>query len=192
MTAATAETEQQTEMVTFNSRSENQILTRRPPRNEINEFGQKTVVTEEEWFDRMRAREEDTGESFDDTPWRVEFANHIFETDHPKLLRWLRQHDKLGVDAPGGFWEVPPTEDELRPTPADQYRAIAQAQAIKDQTASLDALADILLDEKETHNRPAIIASAEAALSVRAEEPSESEADAGETGNGDPESTAKP
>lgn len=186
------ETEQTTEMVTFNSRSENQILTRRPPRNETNEFGQKTVVTEEEWFDRMRQRQEETGEPFDDTPWRVEFKNYVFKTDHPKLIRWLRQHDKLGVNAPSGFWEVPPTEDELRPTPAEQFLAIAQAQTLKSAQEATEALFQIRDNERDTHNRPAVIGAAEAAIAVIAEEPSESEADAGETGNGDPESTAKP
>lgn len=189
MPTATAETETQT--VTFNSRSHNQILTRRPPRNETNEFGQKAVVTEEEWFARKRQEQEETGESFDDTPWRVEFVNHVFKTDHPKLLRWLRQHPKLGVNAPSGFWEVPPTEDELRPTPAEQFIAIAEAQKLDPDEAS-EALFQIRDNERDTHNRPAVIGAAEAALSVIAEEPSESEADAGATGNGDPESTAKP
>lgn len=179
MTTA-VETEQTTEVVTFNSRSENQILTRRPPRNEVNEFGQKTVVTEQEWFDRMR----ESGEEFDDTPWKVEFQHHIFKTDHPKLLRWLRQHDKLGVNAPSGFWEVPPTEDELRPTTAEQFLAIAQA------SGDANALLDIRDAERDTHNRSAVIEAAEAAASVVGDEPSESEAAAGSTG--DPPSTSAP
>jgi hypothetical protein len=181
------ETEQPQETarkVTFNSRSENQILTRRPPRNEINEFGQKTVLTEAEWF----ARKEESDEDFDDTPWKVEFSGHIFETDHPKLIAWLRQHRNLGVDAPSGFWEVPPTEDELLPTPADRFKEIAVAQAM---AAPLEALKEIREAEENSHNRIAVLQAADAAIELYDDEPSESEAAAENPDTGDSSSTSK-
>jgi len=180
-TATESPAEQAT--TTFNSISPNQVLTRRAERHIDNGLGGKEVLTEGEWFQRM----EDKGEDFDRTPWKVEFVNHIFSTEDPTLVSWLRDHKNFNTNAPGGFYEVGAAPDEPKPTRAEQSKRIAKA------SAALDAvqLTEIIDGECDTHNRPEVIDAAEAALQVILEGPSESEAGAG-NGNGAQKSTSPP
>lgn len=177
------ETEIPTETVTFTSISPNQVLTRRAERHVDNGLGGKEILTEREYFQRM----EDKGEEFDRTPWKVEFDNHIFTVDETykrerglsesevqNLLKWLRNHHAFNVNAPSGFYEQGAAPDEPQPTLAHQMKRIAETTA----EADVDSLQAVLDLERNTHNRPAILQAAEAALRTFAGG-SESEAGAG-------------
>lgn len=178
MTATATETE----TVIFNSKSPNQILTRRPERHVPDGFGGRIPLTESEWF----AQQEEKGEPFDDAPWKVEFKDHVYKAKHPTIIEWLRKHDKLGSSGPSGFYEADPLPEDLKPTQIEQFKAIAKAQDDSD----WDQIVAIQEQERQTHNRPVVIEAAEAAKSVLAEEPSKSEAVAGSPG--DPPSTSTP
>lgn len=183
-------TETKGQKVRFASKYTGLVLTRIPERTVRDEFGNPRTISRSDW---IAQREEDNRkrvangldpEPIDRSPWKVEFDNTgNFETDDPVLIDFLRNHDKFGVDAPSGFDEIPPSAEELRPTPQERFQEIAAAQRIEDEGPRVDALADILQDEKATHNRPVVIQATDAALLVATDEPAESEGDA-ETGNG--------
>lgn len=175
------ETPEKTETVTFLSRSENQVLTRRSATVIRDDLGHKVTIGFEQWLEQQEQKNHErvlAGADplpIDDTPWAVKFKNYEFETDHPKLIEWLRGHRLCGhPDIPSGFIEVQAPAGEREPKEVDQLRAIVEAQA----DLEADKVNDVLELERETHNRPAIIQTAEAALRKLAESPSEPEGDA--------------
>lgn len=179
MPAAT-ETPTKTESVTFMARSENQVLVRRSARHVTDEYGRRELLGFEEYLQQQKDRNEKREDEgldplpIDDTPWKVQFEKHLFTTDHPKLIAWLRQHSKLNFNGPSGFYEDGNAPNEPKPRMQDQMAAIIDAQGDLD----VERLQDVLKVERDTHNRPVIIQAAEAAIRKLAEGPSESGADA--------------
>lgn len=175
MTSATAEKTER-EVVTFISRSPNQIITRiaedtvhdlrgRP----IEQINQATELRklEEENRTRLARGEEPVSEerlAHVRAPWKIEFGTvdppNNFRTDDAVLIDFLRNHENFNVDGPSGFWELGAAPDEPKPTMTEQTVALGKAQALGD----IDEVEAILKLEKETHNREAIIEGAEAAL----------------------------
>jgi hypothetical protein len=179
MSTATAEPRTK---VTFVSRSPDQVLTRRAVRYVANDYGSRVAVTEDEWKSRM----EEEGKEYDDTPWKAEFRDHTFSTDHPGLIEWLRGHKNFGViTAPGGFYEESPVVDPVDAV-AEPMKRIARA-SVKSDVDDLVALKD---EELAGQNRSTIIEAVDAALTTILED-SESETDAGDPDNGDPPSTSQ-
>lgn len=189
-TQTDAPAEQATESAVFHGKSPNLVLTRRSPRHVDDGMGGKVVLGYEEWMERQREKNHEREVAgldplpIDDTPWRVEFHHHIFKTDHPQLIAWLRSHPNLNAVTPTGFFESGRAPDEPRPTIGERMTAIAEATADVD----VDALKAELDDERATHQRAPIIQAAEAALRRFAEAP-EPGADGG-TGDGDQPSTS--
>ena len=101
-------TETPTETVTFNSKSPNLVLTRRQARHVDNGLGGKMVLGFEEWVERQKEKNHERELSgldplpIDETPWKVEFHNHVFKTDNEGLIEWLRGHRNLNANAPSG------------------------------------------------------------------------------------------
>lgn len=186
-------TETPTETVAFNSKCPNLVLTLRPERHVDDGMGGKVKQTFEMWLDSQRQKNHEREVAglppleIDETPWKVEFHHHTFRTDSPRLIERLRAHVGYNAATPNGFFEVGRAPDEPRPTLTEQMTAIAEAQGNLD----ADALANLLDSERENHNRPAVIQAAEVALRVMAEGPSGLEGDAGQTGDGDPQSTSR-
>lgn len=185
-TASTEDTAAAVAPVTFISISANQVLVRRPERFVDNGMGGKVRQNFEDWLEAQRKQNHERELShleplpIDETPWKVEFENHVFDTSDPKLIEWLRGRDTFNVVGPSGFYEQGAAPDEPRPTLAEQAVKIARASA----EADVDAINDVLRLEKDTHNRVPIIQAAEAALRSFAEG---SEPDSG-SATGDPSS----
>jgi hypothetical protein len=185
MATATAETTQeQGQKVRFGSKYQGLILTRVQERTVFDGFGRPRPQNQDEWIREQEAKNDEREARgvdplpIDRSPWKVEFdGNGMFETEDPILIDFLRGHDNFGMDRPSGFHEIPPTDDELKPTPSEQRKAIARASAERD----VDALAEIRKQEEDTHNRPEIVELAVASIEAFAERPPESGADA-ETG----------
>jgi hypothetical protein len=174
------ETPTKTEEVSFLARSKDQVLVRRSATLGEDAFGHKMVVGFEQWLEQQEKRNHELKVAglepleIDDTPWRVEFKNFLFKTDHPKLIAWLRSHRLIDFDGPSGFYEADVAVEEQKPTLSEQMAAIIEAQGDFD----VEKLQGVLETERETHNRPAIIQAAEAAVRKLAEVPSGSEGDA--------------
>lgn len=189
----TAATEIPTETVTFNSKSPNLALTRRPPRKVDDGMGGKIAQGFEEWVERQREQNHQRELAgleplpIDETPWKVEFHHHVFKTSDSGLIAWLRSHKNFNTNGPTGFYEAGAAPDEPKPTLNEQMTAIIDAQAELD----VDRLTALIDAERGTHNRPAVLQAAEAALRKLAEGAPEPGADAG-TGNGDSSSTSPP
>jgi hypothetical protein len=90
-----------------------------------------------------------------ETPWEVEFKRGQFKTDDPVLIEWLRDHPDNGT------FYVEQGVDEPRPLVGDQLAAIMSAAAQGD----TEAIAAVMVEEKETHNRKVVLDAAAAALS---------------------------
>lgn len=176
--------------VTFISISPNQVLTRRPERFVDNGMGGKVRQTFEDWVEAQRVKNHERELShleplpIDETPWKVEFENHLFEAKSQTLIDWLRGRPTFNVVGPSGFYEQGAAPDEPRPTLAEQSVALAKATA----EADVDRINEVLRLEKDTHNRVPIIQAAEAALRSFAEG---SGSDSG-TATGDSSSTPGP
>jgi len=160
------QTEASVAPVTFISISPNQVLTRRPEKYVDNGLGGKVRQSYEDWLDaegRKNHEREISGlESIpvDDTPWKVEFENHIYDATHPGIITWLREHPRFNVVGPSGFYEEGAAPDEPKPTLAEQVKAIAEAAA----EADVDKINEALQLERDTHKRVPVIQAAEAAL----------------------------
>jgi hypothetical protein len=77
--------------------------------------------------------------------------------------RGIRPHELLNRH--DGFYVEGDAPGELKPTVDEQIQAITRAAVALD----AEAIGNILLDERETHNREVVITSAEAALTQIAE-----------------------
>lgn len=86
----------------------------------------------------------------------VQFESHEFKTDDPKVVEALRDYEGYNLY----FWEDGKAPNEPQPRTKDQLEAIIKAQAVLD----ADAINAVLKVERETHNRPLVIDTAEAAL----------------------------
>ena len=120
----------------------------------------------------------------DGAPWSVEFEGGLYTATHATVIDFLRNHPQNGVY----FHEQGGASAELQPTLVEQVARIGKAAAALD----VDDLQNLLEEEKETHNREAVIQSAEAALRELAEGPSQTGAGAENPDNGDSPSTSKP
>jgi len=100
-----------------------------------------------------------------ESPFSYSFDNSIFETDDPVAIEFMRSHENFNTDV----WEAGAAPDEPRPTNGEQMAAISQAAAIRD----VEALDELIEDEKKTHDRLPIIQAAEAAISAIEELPTE-------------------
>lgn len=178
MSTATAE---KTQTVRFEARCPDQIFTRRPEQKVSNGFGGFYVETRETYLRDMKRKNEEREVAgleplpIDDSPWKVQFTNHIYETDDPRIIEFLREQKTLGTNGPSGFYEAPPVADPVADV-AVPMKQIARAAA--------EADVDTLVAIRDETDRPAVAEAAVAALEAIAEEPSESEADAGSTGDG--------
>lgn len=179
-------TEDRVAPCTFISKSPNQVLTRRSARHVEIAPGVRAPQGERDWIEAQKRKNEERELSglqplpVDDTPWRVEFKNHLFKTDHPALIEWLRNHRAFNITGPSSFYEQGAAPDEPRPTLTEQFTKIATASA----EADIDTLQAALKEERDTHNRVPVIEAAEAALRSFAGSDSESGNDA-TTGDGD-------
>lgn len=157
-----------TEKVTFMSRSENQVLTRKKTRHVLDANGERRVQTEADWRTEMQAaseklvREGKEPLDYDRSPWKIQFELNRFVTDDPVLIDWLRGHEKLDYNGPSGFYEVrdPVDVDQLEPKAIDQLRALQNALMTHD----LSAAEAVLTVEHETHNRPQVLEAAASAV----------------------------
>jgi len=173
VTVDAPETTAKVEMVTFMSRSENQVLTRRKTRHAMDPMtGERKVQPEEDWRAEMeRANERRVMEGlepleYDRSPWKIQFERNTYRTDDPVIIAWLRSHDAFQFDGPSGFYELvePVAIDDLEPTTADQLQALQEALMRHDP----EAAEAVLETEKSTHNRPQVLKAAEsAATSLR-------------------------
>jgi hypothetical protein len=160
----TATADPQTETVTFISRSPNQVCTRRPTRYIMLPTGQRTEQTQEDWIRAEREKNEQREISklppldIDKSPWKVEFQNSVYTTEDPVIIEFLRTHWLF--QHPKGFWEQGAAPDEPQPTMSEQTSRIARASVGFD-TEDLEKL---ITEEKQLHNRPAVIMGAEAAI----------------------------
>jgi hypothetical protein len=89
---------------------------------------------------------------------RADFSHNQLETDDSKVIDYLKNHDDF--NSPRGWWLEGSAPDEPKPTRTDQGKAVARAAARGD----VDKLRAVLDEERATHNRPDVIASAEEAL----------------------------
>lgn len=110
-----------------------------------------------------------------ESPWEVEFQRGVFKTDDPVLIDWLRDH------ADNGAFFIEQGVDEPRPLVSDQLAAISGAAARRD----TEAIAEVMVEEKETHNRSVVLDAAAAALSGIAEADEPVSAKASEETDGD-------
>lgn len=90
-----------------------------------------------------------------DTPWEVQFRGGRYATDDPVLIEWLRDHPD------NGNYFIEQGADEPRPLVSDQLAAISSAAVRRD----TEAIAAVMVEEKETHNRKVVLDAAAAALS---------------------------
>jgi|GEM_PF-4130223 len=157
------DTETKTAVVTFISKSPNQVLTRRKARHVEDGLGGKKVEGQEEWIQRQedlndsRIAHGRDPEPIDRTPWKVEFDHGLFKTDDQTLIDWMRDHRLY--NNPNGFWEMGAAPDEPRPTLDQQMKAIAEAAADGD----LEGVEEVITVENETHKRPTVLQVADAA-----------------------------
>ena len=193
----TATADKSTAKVVFGSRSPNQVLTRRAERKVPDGFGGVRIENQQTYLAEMRAKNEERERlgvellEVDESPWKVQFTDHRYETDDPVIIEWLRGHDNFGlVNSPSGFYEEPPIVDPVKEM-AGAMGKIIEAQSIPNELDRIAALVAIRDAEANGSNRPEVIEVAEAAIRAASEESSESEADA-DTGNGDSPSTSKP
>lgn len=91
----------------------------------------------------------------------AEFERGIFETRNPKLIEGLVSNPNYQRD----YWIQGVAPNEPKPTLSEQVTRISAAAAVGDRTEIEAALAE----ERDTHNREAVILAAEASL--RALEP---------------------
>lgn len=179
----------ETKTVTFIAQSPEQVLTRRPVHYVSDGLGGRMALTYEEYLEREKdanRQREMRGEEplpIDDTLWKVEFQNHMFETDDPVLIEWLRAHNLF--ENVKGFWEQGAAPDEEQPTLAAQMDSLNDASAAYDRSA----VEAVIAEEKNTHNRTAVLQVADAALRRIDEAAAELEADAHPSG--EPPSTSK-
>lgn len=183
--------------IVFQSKSPNLTLVRRPARHVDDGFGGKKVLTYEEWIEqehhlnRLREERGEPQRPIDDTPWKVEFVNsrysppsNISEEGRERIIEWLRSHRLY--NSPEGFFEVGRAPEEPKPTVQDQMTELAEAAAVGD----LQRAEAVLEVEQQTHNRPAVISAAGAAVERLRELASEPGAD-GDGSKGDPPSTSE-
>ena len=83
-----------------------------------------------------------------------------------ELLAWLRRHPNFNSGQSGSFWERGAAPDEPKPTVLEQMDKINAGTFERDRKA----VEDVLANERETHDREAVIAAAESALSRLDEE----------------------
>lgn len=93
----------------------------------------------------------------------AQFEKGIFETDDPKVIEGLISNPNFERD----FWMQGRAPDEPKPTLAEQVTRISSA-AAEGNRSEIEAA---LQEERDTHNRSAVILAAEGAL--RALEPVE-------------------
>lgn len=129
----------------FNSKVHNQILWIEPPRDLRDESGRK----------------------YGETPLRaVEFTDHIFIADedsaqklgmtYEELVEWLQSHAEMNTS----IWDEGAPPDEAEPSVKEQSRRIFAAVRNLDP----DAIAALMEEERATHDRPAVLQTATAAL----------------------------
>lgn len=140
---STVTTDTKTKPTTFIAKCENLILVVEPRAASYNHLGIKIGVS--------------AGK-------RVEFQEHEFTTDDAELIEWLRAQPGYNVPNNQGFYELGNAPDEPKPTVPQQQEAIEAATAAGD----LDALEAVVTEEKATHNREVVLASAKIALTALA------------------------
>lgn len=90
----------------------------------------------------------------------IEFARHRYETDNPQIIEFVRNHPRFNID----FWEMGNAPGEPRPTFAEQNTKIIRALAAQD----VDAINEVIQEERNTHKRQEVFAAAESALKALA------------------------
>lgn len=94
----------------------------------------------------------------------VDFSEGQYSTSDPEIIEWLRNHRQFNVPGYQGFWEDGNAPDEPKPTIPQQQAALEAALDAKD----ADAVRAVIEEEKATHNREVIFASARIALKALA------------------------
>lgn len=89
----------------------------------------------------------------------ADFKDNRLETDDQTIIKGLRDHDDF--NSLRGWWEEGAAPDEPKPTKTQQHKDIVKAATKGD----IVALRDLITAERETHNRPEIIQTAEEAIS---------------------------
>jgi len=156
-------------MVTFMSRGENQVLTRKRTHHVTDPLtNQRRVQTEDEWraeneaANEVRRREDKEPIEYDRSPWKIQFEGNTYRTDDPVIIDWLRGLDLFNFNGPSGFWELvePVDVNDLEPTTEVQLQDLQRALMTHDPAA-----AEAVLDrEKQTHNRPQVLKAAASAV----------------------------
>lgn len=126
--------------VTFIAKCHNQVLTVRKA-NTVRNFAGEVVNK--------------------DPGLRIEFQQHLFTTEDPELIEFVRNHRFFNSQ----ITEEGNEPDRIRPSLRERIDAIMAASAGHDP----DALVDIIEDERATHNRVDVIEVAEQALERMAE-----------------------
>jgi hypothetical protein len=163
--------------VVFASKSPNHRLVRIAKDVIRNEGGRKVAEVSPGSRHNERYGVEDDG-----APWEVVFEGGLYTTEDPIIIDFLRTHAQNGVY----FHEQGADDVELQPTLVEQMSRIATAAARFD----VDDLQQLLNEEKDTHNREAVVQGAEAALRELADGPSQEGAGAENPGTGDQLSTS--
>jgi hypothetical protein len=134
-----AEQQEKVEPVTFISKCPNLVVVVEPRFDRFNHMGIKIGQ------DRGR---------------RLEFDRHRFTTDDPEIIKLLRAKPHYNVPNNQGFYEEGKAPDEPKPTLSSQLEAIEAAA----ETGDVDALGEVISEEKATLNREAVFAPARAVL----------------------------
>ena len=133
-------TETQTESVTFISKCHNQSVVIEPKDVEYDTRG-------------VRVIKRIAGKS-------VEFENGKLTTDDPEVIEHIRSLAQFNAVDTRGIWELGNAPAEPKPTVAQQQKAIEAAVTEGD----VDAIAEVVEVEKETHNRAVVLSTARVAL----------------------------